>query len=390
MHSSSFPTNQLKETDMKHQRSSKKECYGQVEVVSYIFLLYGINLNCFKNSQTRSGLLWFIRKFIVLFHIYTCAVFAFSLYQTQYQKVEFETFKRLAARNFIFLTAIILWHIINRRGKELCNLFEFMKKQKIDFQIANNIYIFSVLWPILTLIITFKHSSSSISYIRTYFFHFYDSSTCNCYFLYYVIVFIHATLNKTFVSCVVILYSSTCNHFQKVILKYVESNTQLASFRNNSNETVELRFCIYESIIKNIKRFESIMAFPIFVAFMFNVAEAFYGMLVLLNKSNDEINWKSCDYIIRGFISICLIIYAASDVNEEDKKAKVSNNDLLRSAFVVSNLENLDTKLNLRHENEKPSLTLTAWGFFEFKRSFVFAAVGCVLTYALLFINLKM
>ena len=132
------------------------------------------------------------------------------------------------------------------------------------------------------------------------------------------------------------------------------------------------------------------MTFPIFVAFMFNVIEAFYGMLEILNKTDNEINWKNFDYITRGFISITLIIYAASNVNEADKKAKNSNDNLLRNAFIVSNLTNLDTKLNLRHENEKPALTLTAWGFFEFKRSFVFAAVGCVLTYALLFINLKM
>ena len=390
MISTLFQTNQLKKFNMRHERSSKKESYSQFAIIYYIFLLYGIDLNIFNKSRMKCVLLWFIKKFIVLFHIYSCAVMAISLYQSYYQSVKSENLKRMVARACLLLSAIFLWHIINRRRRDLSYLFIFVEKQKIDFQIANAFYInmFSVLWPILSYIITYRYNTPT-NLMDIYFFYFIDSSACNCHFLYYAIAFVWIALCKTFASCVVILHVVICNHFQKVILKYRNTNLELRSFKSNSNEAVTSRLCIYESIIQNIKKSESIMTFPIFITFIFSVIEAFYGMLMLFNEFNEETGLKKFAYTTRGFISICLITYAASRVNDADQKAKVSNDDLLRNAFTVSSLSDLDMKLNLRHENEKPALTLTAWNFFEFKRSFVLAAVGCVLTYALLFINLE-
>ena len=387
----SFQTDQMKKPKMKHERSSKKESCSQFELVSYIFLFYGIDFNFLNKSRIKCGSLWFIRKFVVLFHIYSWDVMALSLYESYYQNDRSKNLKKMAAQACLLLSAITLWHIINRRRKDICYLFEFVEKQKKDFQIANTVYIniFSVLWPTFTQIITFKHSAN-ITFFDIHFFYFLDSSTCNCNFLFHAITFTWTALCKTFVSCAVILYTVTCDHFQNVLLKYSDTNTVQISLKNNSNDAVTLRLCIYESIKKYIKKFESIMSFPIFITFMFSVTEAFYGMLMVFKEFKEEMSLKKVAYILRGFTSICLITYAASNVNEADQKAKVSNDDLLRNAFTVSNVSNLDTKLYFVLKNEKPALTLTAWNFFEFKRGFVFAAVGCVLTHALLFITLKM
>ena len=391
MHSIYFQTNQVKNTNMKQERSVKKESYSQFVIVSYIFLLYGINLNFLNKSRIKRVLLWFIRKFIALFHIYSFVVTVFSFYEFQYKSLKIENLKQKMAQNISNLVTIILWYAINRRSKDLRCLFEFEDKQKNNFQISNAFYmkIFTILWPALTLIIAFK-LSSPIRYIDIYFFNFLNSSKCYCSFLHYIITFLWVALYKTFVSCVVILYTVACNHFQNVITTYQDANTELITSKKNSNEILISRLCVYESIIKGIRKFESIMTFPIFITFLCNVIEAFYGMRMILNKSDHTIILKKIAYLTRGFVSIFLITYTASNVNEADQKAKVSNDELLRNSFTVSNLSSLETKLNLIRTNEKSALTLTAWSFFKFKRSFVFAAIGCVFTYASLFINLEM
>ena len=197
--------------------------------------MYGMDLNILSKSRTKHGLLWFIRKIIVLFHVYSCVVFAFSLYRTQCQNVEFENLKRRAARNFLFLSVVILWHIMNRPAKNLCYIFEFVKKQYIDSHVANAFCInaFSVMWPLVAQIISFKYSSSCISFNDMYYFSLIDTSTCNCFLMHYAIVFTYVALYETFVNCVVILYAVACNQFQKVILKYRDTNTELISFSSN-------------------------------------------------------------------------------------------------------------------------------------------------------------
>lgn len=79
----------------------------------------------------------------------------------------------------------------------------------------------------------------------------------------------------------------------------------------------------------------------------------------------------------------------AGEVSQADQKAKYSNDKLLRYGFSANNFANLDVKLNLLHQNSKPAFTLTAWGFFYFERRFFLTAIGCILSYALLFINLE-
>lgn len=195
----------------------------------------------------------------------------------------------------------------------------------------------------------------------------------------------------TFVIYVILLYILICSHFKKVIMKYTVENMEISFSKRVSNERVASRFHKYESVLNTIIMFEPIMRVPIFLSFSFSVVEAFYGMLTLMKikEINQKNSIKELANLIRGFVSLCLISFTASSVNQADQKARDSNDNLIRKSFASTNILSLDAKQNMLHENSKPAFVLTAWGFFEIKRSLFFTAIGCIFTYTLLFINLE-
>lgn len=389
-----FKKNHSSETNMNHETSHNKRSHSQFVIVSYIFMIYGIDLNCLNRSRVVLNLLWFVRKFFTLFYIYTFVAVLYKLYRVQDIKLNL---KEQIAKCASCLTGVIFWCIINNSKTKLRYLFQLMKNQEIDFKINNSIYfnIFSILWPTLiqiTFVIIHTFDFNQINYIHStdnFLYNLFDLSECNYYYLYYIIKFTRVAFSKTLVSCAILLYITICNHFEKVLLKYFATNIEIISSKKISNDIVASRFLIYDSILDTMRQFESLMSTSIFITFMFNAVETFHGMLILLQKFDEQKYFKIFALLASGFLSFCLISYMAGNVNQADQKARDSNDKLLHYGFTANNFTNLDMKLNLLHENNKPAFTLTAWGFFDFKRSFCLTAIGCILTYALLLINLE-
>lgn len=261
-------------------------------------MIYGIDLSFSNRSRVIRTLLWFARKCIILLYIYTFAVVLYQMYRVEYRKLNLKEFISKCAS---FLSGIIFWCIINKSKTELRYLFQMMRKQEIDFNIKNSIYfdIFSILWPIIiqiTFLFIHAFDFNHMNYIYftdMFLFNFYDSSKYNCYYLYYIIKFTRVAISKTFVSCAILLNITICNHILKVLLKYFATNIEIISSKQISTEIVASRFLIYDSILNTIREFESLMSTSIFIILTFNSLEAFHGMLILLQKFDEQKPFKN-------------------------------------------------------------------------------------------------
>lgn len=121
-----------------------------------------------------------------------------------------------------------------------------------------------------------------------FFFNFINSSKCNCYYLYYGFSFVWVAFSSTFVSSIFLLYILICSHFEKVLLKYSVKNMEIHFSNTVSYYTIASRFYIYDSIQNIMKLFESTMTIPIFICFTSSSFEAFYGMLMLIKRYNED------------------------------------------------------------------------------------------------------
>lgn len=395
MNAALFLPAQQKETNVRQVKARKKQSHTNLIYVSYIFIIYGLDLDLYdKKSRFKCMMLHFMKLFNIFFNMYVLVLVMFMLFKLNYQIV-YEP--KLFISTFVLnLSGNVSWFVINKFKEKISYLFQKMKKQETNFQMENSTFLnaFTILWPITMQLIYFYVQIFPISEskynesINVYFFNFINSSKCDCYYLYYGITFIFIGFSSTLISCTILLYILICIHFEKVLLTFSVKNTEINFSKRVSHNSVLSRFYIYDSILNTMKLFESTMTIPIFICFFSSSFDAFYGMLLLIKRFNKASLFNDLVIVVRGLISFCLISYMAGSVNQADRIAKDSNALILRNNFPVSKLTKLDSKMNLLHENNKPPFALTAWGFFEFKRNFFLSAIGSLLTYTLLFINI--
>ncbi|GBM78271.1 hypothetical protein AVEN_245205-1 [Araneus ventricosus] len=86
-------------------------------------------------------------------------------------------------------------------------------------------------------------------------------------------------------------------------------------------------------------------------------------------------------------IAFFALTYFASHVSKADEELRKKVKDV---AFRLSLQENTraHSELLVRFMKSKWRLILTAWGVFQFKKSFLFASAGVVITYNLLILQL--
>ncbi|GIY38332.1 uncharacterized protein CEXT_461671 [Caerostris extrusa] len=89
-----------------------------------------------------------------------------------------------------------------------------------------------------------------------------------------------------------------------------------------------------------------------------------------------------------SLLSFLCVSLTASSVHEASKECKNVQEIMLKQVLASNRKEDFKTVTLLLVAHQSPPFILSAWGFFYFSKGLVLAALGSVMTYSLLIIQI--
>lgn len=357
--------------------------------ISKIFLFYGLDIKISKHSFKKNVILWISRVFSLLIWTLIIAVKICSFRYDENIKIILSA----VIRRFYELSGIILWCAIYYSRKEISSLTKEIKLLVKYSGTSPSKMVFYILIAWLIVVeIALNYSRfnnlvkqcfvSSLNSIIPYA---YKLNLSDSTAIFYIINGICTALGYTFPCCFVMLYVLLCNYMEEILLQY--GRKQLIVMTHDINyDVLEKNIAYYNLIIATLHSLEKVMSFPVFIVFSCNSLGVFSWLAWSLIHGMSTV--KVSITISYSFIIFCLISIAASKVREADTFARYTISQLLQKTPVSENDSELDIKIRYLGIHIHPPFTLTAWGYFHFTRGFLFVALGNLLTYALLIINM--
>lgn len=212
------------------------------------------------------------------------------------------------------------------------------------------------------------------------------------FLIYNIIIF---TLRTAFTA----LYTLLCCKLKYVIRNHTKSVTKRLNCKNNGHCLRDIRrsFETYDAAIKALKSMEESMSLPIFLVQICDLINLFWGFIMfdpLGQRPNlqEEYNLRTAMefLILRALVSFLCVSLAASSVNEADKAAKEVHEETLKMVlYGGENKEDLKKISVFCVLNRSQPFVLSAGGFFYFTKGLVLSAIGSVLTYSLLLLQIN-
>lgn len=361
---------------------------NQFRIISIIFSMFGVDIKGSNNLFNKYVVNWILNKLAIFMHLYMFFRLVFETVCKKDRIILHGEYKRYISIYILTLVNFIPWIIVNKSKKNIANLVEQVEQQIKNFQITAWIP-FDIFFIVSNSIMLFF----SIAVIKN------DSTNAytSCMVedpkqgkYYYMIIslnFVAESYTQTFIGCIAVLCATFCAMLQKVILKYVQENTQIIRSKNSSNNIVVSRLLLYETLLKLLKSFECIMSVPMFFVTIFYSTGMFFALYQFFKSVNEYNLMETFIYLSSDLLLFGILLMTAAKVNEADSLAKESNREMLRN-LVITNISELDVKMNFLQEINKSSFSLNACGCFNFTRSLLLTAVGTILTYVLLCINI--
>lgn len=196
-------------------------------------------------------------------------------------------------------------------------------------------------------------------------------------------------------------YVMLCYMLRYVICNYVKSVRKRLSCRKTQFSLRDINQCFktYDAAITVLKSMEKSMSFPIFLVQISDLISLFWGFILfdpLGQKKDNQGAFESYQtamvfVFLRALVSFLCVSLAASSVHEADKAAKEVNEEALKRVilFEGGRKENFEEFTALCILNQNQPITLSAGGFFYFTKGMVLSAVGSVLTYSLLLLQIN-
>ncbi|KAF8794566.1 hypothetical protein HNY73_002537 [Argiope bruennichi] len=153
---------------------------------------------------------------------------------------------------------------------------------------------------------------------------------------------------------------------------------------------LEQHFTKYRREMKLLSSIEQEFSFPVFLLQM-NDLMRMLAFLVLYASYDPRLVVSypapAMFTAVRSILSFLLVSAAASCVHAADSKAKSANEELWH--VLVSRGSDVEThKLRVFMITNKKPFAFSIWGCFHFTKSYIFSAIGCLLTYSLLIAQL--
>ncbi|KAF8786127.1 hypothetical protein HNY73_007889 [Argiope bruennichi] len=312
-----------------------------------------------------------------------------------------QTVKEILARKIPDVIAFLIWLILWNKQRKISVLLndihclQLAFKMKFHFlwaQLGTIIVIAvpSIAW--LTMTQPFVEEGCRLL-VKYYTLDLFDLSRVqNCNILYFIMAWNQFTI-YTLRTCVVVLYIIICCLMRNVLNAHSENGSQKISNNSSSSDYICLNqyFTTYDNIIECLKSLEKLMSFPIFLIQISECFSIFYGFVI---KDYDiRKSWMKSFSIgiaydsILSLISFLCVSFAASSIHEASKNAKEVQEKMLKRILTSRQQRNNQELLRLFITRTSPPFTLSAFGFFHFTRGMILSAVGSVLTYSLLIIQ---
>ncbi|GIY05410.1 uncharacterized protein CDAR_462941 [Caerostris darwini] len=151
----------------------------------------------------------------------------------------------------------------------------------------------------------------------------------------------------------------------------------------------------YESTVRILKSVERVMSFPIFLVAITDCTNMFNGFLWLdpfkQIKNISSYNKHSLSTLfmsLRAVASFLCVSLAASGVHEAIKSSQEVQKQILTRLLASGIERNSKDMLLLFVSSSSSPFCLTGWGFFHFTKGFVLTAIGSILTYSLLILQI--
>ncbi|GFW11359.1 uncharacterized protein TNCV_3808791 [Trichonephila clavipes] len=200
---------------------------------------------------------------------------------------------------------------------------------------------------------------------------------------------------RTFVA---VIYILICIALRRVLITQTVAKSEMVKNLSVRFDAISFQYHLAknESVIEVLRLFEKTMSFPIFLTEISDLFEMFLGFTWLDSRNHltDEHSWltryaiSTCFSSLRAFLFFLCISLAASGVHDASKKCKEVHETILKGALISkSTVSNRDI-LQLLIMHQSPTFKLSALGFFYFTKGFILSAIGSVLTYSLLIIQI--
>ncbi|GBO12223.1 hypothetical protein AVEN_58029-1 [Araneus ventricosus] len=198
---------------------------------------------------------------------------------------------------------------------------------------------------------------------------------------------IYITVSVEFLCDTILSICGLIKHCRQYILQY-SNNLKRLDFHTLSNNHVEILndYYILEKNILHLKEVLSVPSFLILSCCFFNLyAVLSYGL------EEDRISDNIIECVASVFVGIAgitLMVIYSSQIPENMMKIKGAAGHLIEK-YQLSVFNGGEVYCTLDRIEKKEVIYLSAWGVVDFKKSFLLTASGALLTYGLLFIQLK-
>lgn len=369
-----------------------------------IMFIFGVDLRTpLKSKNKIINFRYIYQKFVSVIWIFILAHIITTFVQSDI--ISDEGAKGIIARKLTDTSAFVVWIILVTRRKILTNTIRQMfylpnikfKTRLMSLITIALIYIVPIFgW--LCMVVQIKDCTCMrlVKYFSFQTLTVPESHNClvlHPIFLIYNIIIL--TLRTAFTA----LYTLLCCKLKYVICNHTKSVTKILNCKNNRHclGDIQRSFETYDAAIKTLKSMEKSMSLPIFLVQICDLINLFWGFIMFdplgqrLNHQ-EEYNFRTAMVfvILRALVSFLCVSLAASSVNEADKEAKEVHEETLKMVLYGGEIkEDLKNIYAFRVLNRSQPFVLSAGGFFYFTNSFVLSAIGSVLTYSLLLLQIN-
>ncbi|GBN33220.1 hypothetical protein AVEN_124245-1 [Araneus ventricosus] len=313
-----------------------------------------------------------------------------------------QTFKEILARKIPDVIAFLIWLILSSKRRlisDLLNDTSYLQKNFktkslfvwVNFGAIVTIAVPTMSWFTVTLPFDENGCRSLLEYYTLGLFDLPQSQ--NCKIVYFIMAWNQFAV-YTLRACVVVLYVILCCLMKKLLNAHSESGWQKILNRSTLMDYNYFHQYLakHDHIIDALKSLEKILSFPIFLIQIIECFTIFYRFVI--RDYGAKQSWVKNFSIgivfdsTLSLVSFLCVSFAASSVHEASKNAKDVQEKMLKQILASGQQRNSHELLLLFVTHTNPPFTLSAFGFFYFTKGMILSAIGSVLTYSLLIIQI--
>lgn len=373
---------------------SRKDADGKLNLYLKLFLLFGIDI-CYKKENRT--IKCFVSTMRCIMKFYWFVIFVMLLSRLYTMLIDGKEYKSVLAKIFFNTCSFLIWNhvfrfqkVIKRRIMHLQNLLNVL-------QISPSKKFISVIWILSTMITvttiavyTCRYNENhSVDVIRMYTFGLtnYVHENMHLSLVLWHIQYFILSYGYFFPCYFALSYIILCHSMAIVLCKHVEMCQNILIHRFITPVDCNICFMRYDLILATFKKLNSNLACPAFLETAYNLCGMFFIAFILLKCQTVNLP-MSILLFVTNFILLTGMTFAASSVNLFDKSAKDINLEILRSLSRKDRNQLKESAEILSDACHAPSFALSGWHFFEYSRGFYLTAIGCLMTYSLLIIQI--